>query len=99
MSTSPVNSDDRLGPVAQSFRCAKDEGLLSALSSVPNFPFGDATSHLVDRKSDDHVQPATTLSPEMAGDSGVQRPPMTILPPHGRHIHRPHRNKPRPPHL
>jgi len=79
MSTSSANSDDRLGDVAQSFRCAKDEGLLSALSSVPNFPFGDATSHRVDRKSDDHVQPATTLSPEMAGDSVVKRPRMTII--------------------
>jgi len=99
MSTSSANSDDRLGDVAQSFRCAKDEGLLSALSSVPNFPFGDATSHPVDRKSDDHVQPATTLSPEMAGDSVVKRPRMTIIPPDGRHIHRPHGNKPRPPDL
>src|SRR6267154_5496840 len=99
MSTSSANSDDRLGDVAQSFRCAKDEGLLSALSSVPNFPFGDATSHPVDRKSDDHMQPATTLSPEMAGDSGVKRPRMTIIPPDGRDIHRPHGNKPRPPAL
>jgi len=99
MSTSSANSDDRLGDVAQSFRCAKDEGLLSALSSVPNFPFGDATSHPVDRKSDDHMQPATTLSPEMAGDSGVKRPRMTIIPPDGRDIHRPHGNKPRPPDL
>ena len=99
MSTSSANSDDRLGDVAQSFRCAKDEGLLSALSSVPNFPFGDATSHRVDRKSDDHVQPATTLSPEMAGDSVVKRPRMTIIPPDEHRIHQPHGNKLRPPDL
>ncbi len=34
VSTSPANSDDKLGQVAQSFRCAKDESLLSALPSV-----------------------------------------------------------------
>jgi hypothetical protein len=98
MSTSPVNSDDRLGPVAQSFRCAKDEGLLSALACVPNFPFGDATTHVVDRKSDDHhAQPATTSgSPP---DGGVKQPRVTIIPPNERQIHRPHDNKPRPPDL
>jgi hypothetical protein len=97
MSTSPVNSDDRLGPVAQSLRCAKDEGLLSALSCVPNFPFGDATSHAVDRKSDDHAQDAMTAGP--LPDSGVKRPRMTIIPPDERQIDRRHGNKPRPPDL
>src|SRR5258708_24127321 len=63
MSTSSANSDDRLGDVAQSFRCAKDEGLLSTLSCVPNFPFGDATSHAVERKSHDHAQDAMTAVP------------------------------------
>ena len=97
MSTSPVNSDDRLGPVAQSLRGAKDEGLLSALSCVPDFPFGDATSHAVDRKSDDHAQDAMTAGP--LPDSGVKRPRMTIIPPDERQIHRRHGNKPRPPDL
>ena len=72
MSTSPANSDDRLGQVAQSFRSAKDEGLLSALSSVPDFPFADATRHPVDRKSDDQAQPATTSPLEMTGDGDVE---------------------------
>jgi len=102
MSTSPANADDRLGHLAQSFRCAKDEGLLSALSAVPDFPFGDATSHPVDRKSDDHAQPATILSPPLcspplAGDGGagardVKRS-QTIILPNGRQIAPPNGNK------
>jgi hypothetical protein len=111
MSTSPSNSDDRLGQVAQSFRCRKDEGLLSALSGVANFPFGDATSHAVDRKSDDHAQHAApsglpSYPPPPAGkgrveasDGDVKPPRMTIIPPDGRHIHQPHGNKRRPPDL
>ncbi len=111
MSTSPANSDDRLGQVAQSFRARKDEGLLSALSCVPDFPFGDATTHVVDRESDDHAQPATPSGPPPdppppagkgrveASDSDVKRPRMTIIPPDGRHIHQPHGNKRRPPDL
>ncbi len=109
MSTSPANLDDRLGQVAQSVRCRKDEGLLSALSGVPNFPFGDATTHAVDRKSDDHTQPATPSGPPPyppppagkgrveAGDSDVKRPRMTIIPPDGRR--QPDGNKQRPPDL
>jgi len=111
MSTSPANSDDRLGQVAQSFRCRKDEGLLSALSGVPNFPFGDASTHAVDRKSDDHAQPTTTSEPPPsppppagkgkaeASDSDVKRSRMTIIPPDEHRIHQPHGNKPRPPDL
>src|SRR5215468_6318124 len=113
MSTSPVNSDDRLSQVAQSFRTRKDGGLLSALSCVPNFPFGDATAHAVDRKSDDHAQPpAPSVPPPYphpsppagkgrleASDSAVTQPLVTIIPPDGRPIHQPHRNKPRPPDL
>jgi hypothetical protein len=66
MSTSPANSDDRLGEVAQSFGGRKDEGLLSALSSVPNFPFGDATIHAVDRNIDDHAHDAMTAERQAA---------------------------------
>jgi hypothetical protein len=111
MSTSPVNSDDRLSQAAQSFRCRKDEDLLSALSCVPNFPFGDATAHVVDRKSDDHAQPPAPSGPPPyppplagkgrleASDSAVKRPLVTIIPPDGRPIHQPHGNKPRPPDL
>src|SRR5262249_41064143 len=102
MSTSPVNSDDRLSQVAQSFRCRKDEGLLSALSCVPNFPFGDATARAVDRKSDDHAQPPAPSGPPPyppplggKGDSVVKRPLVTIIPPDGRH--QPDGNKPRKP--
>src|SRR5260370_40596177 len=94
MSTSPANSDDRLSQVAQSFPCAKDEGLLRALSSLPNFPLGDATSHPVGRKSDAPAQPATTLSLEMTGDSDVKRSQTTVcVPPNERQIHQPHGNK------
>jgi YARHG domain len=80
MSTSPANSDDRLSQVAQSFRSRKDEGLLSALSGVPNFPFGDATTHVVDRKSDDLAQAATPSGPPpypppQAGESISFYPP------------------------
>ena len=95
MSTSPVNSDDKLGQVAQSFRCAKDEGLLSALPSVPDSPFADATSRPVDRKSDHQAQPATTLPPEMTGDGDVKRSQTTVcVPPNERQIHRPPRELP-----
>src|SRR5260370_10181824 len=109
MSTSQSNYDDRQGQVAQSVRCRKDEGLLSAVSGVPNFPFGDATTHAVDRKSDDHTQPATPSGPPPyppppagkgrveAGDSDVKRPRMTIIPPDGRR--QPDGNKQRPPDL
>jgi YARHG domain len=111
MSTSPADSDDRLGQAAQSFRARKDEGLLSALSCVPNFPFGDATTHAVDRKSDDHAQPAApsglpSYPPPPAGkgrveagDGDVERPRMTIIPPDGRRIHQPDSDKRRPPDL
>jgi YARHG domain len=108
MSTSPANSDDRLSQVAQSFRCTKDEGLLSALSGVPNFPFGDATTHGVDRKSDDHAQAATPSGPPPypppagkgrveASDSNIKPPRMTIIPPDGHH--QPDGNERRPPDL
>ena len=92
MSTFPANSDDRLGQVAQSFRSAKDEGLLSVLSSVPDLPFADATSHPVDRKSDDQAQPATTSPLEMTGDGDVKRSQTTVrVPPTERQIPRPPR--------
>src|SRR6266849_4105184 len=103
MNTSPANSDDRLGQVALSYGGAKDESLLRALSSVPNFPFGDATSHPVDRKSG-QAQPATTLSPPPyppplavegrvgARDSDVKRS-QTIILPNERQIHQPHGNR------
>jgi YARHG domain len=95
MSTSPTNSEDRLSQAAQSFGYGKDEGLLSALSSVPNFPFADATSHPVDRKSDDQAQPATTAPMEIAGDSDVKRSKTTVcIPPNERQIKRPPRELP-----
>jgi hypothetical protein len=81
MSTFPANSDDKLGQVAQSFRCAKDERLPGALSSIPDFPFAGATSHLVDRRSDDQGQPVTTSRPEMAGDGDVKRSQTTVCVP------------------
>jgi YARHG domain len=116
MSTSPANSDpansdDRLGQVAQSFRGGKDEGLLSALSCVPDFAFGDATTHAVDRKSDDHARSATPAGPRpypppAAGKGGVEvsdrdvkRPRVTIIPPDEDRIRRPDGNRPRPPDL
>jgi YARHG domain len=111
MSTSPANSDDRLGQVAQSFREGKDEGLLSALACVPSFPFGDATTHVVDRKSDDHALSATPAGPPPyppppvgkgrveVSDRDIKRPRVTIIPPDEGRIRRPHGNKPRPPDL
>jgi hypothetical protein len=93
MSTSSANSDDRLGRVAQPLRCTKDEGLLSALSSVPDFAFADATGHPVDRKSDVQAQPATRSSLEMTGDSDVKRCQTTIILPNERQFHQPHGNR------
>jgi len=93
MSTSSANSDDRLGQVDQPLRCAKDEGLLSALSSVPDFAFADATSHPVDRKSDVQERPATGPSLEMTGDTDVKRCQATIILPGERQIHEPHGNR------
>ena len=105
MSTSPTNSDDRLGQVAQPFRCAKDESLLSALSSVPDFPFADATCHPVDRQSDNRAEAATTSGPppyapslaeEGAGDSYVKRSQTIIYVPHKERQRLPRGNE-RPP--
>jgi YARHG domain len=63
MSTSPAHSADKLGQLALSYGGAKDEGLLRALSSIPDFPFVDAIRRPVDRRSDHQVRPATTLLP------------------------------------
>ena len=92
MSTSSANSDDRLGHVAQPLRCTKDEGLLSALSSVPDFAFADATSHPVDRKGDGQAEPATRSSLEMTGDR-VRRSRTTIILPSERQIQQPNGNR------
>src|SRR5262245_17633889 len=93
MSTSSANSDDKLGQVAQPFRCVKDEGLLSALSSVPDFAFADAASRPVDCKSDTQAPPATTSSLEMTGDNDVKRCETTIILPNERQIPRPNGNR------
>src|SRR5215470_6868015 len=61
MSTSPANLDDRSGQ--SSSPCAKDEGLLSALSSVPNFPFADAARRPPDSESSDQAQSVTGSPP------------------------------------
>jgi hypothetical protein len=53
MSTSPTDADDRLDHAAQSFPCAKDQGLLSALASVPDCAFPGGAGHSAGRKRDD----------------------------------------------
>jgi hypothetical protein len=59
MSTSPTNADDRLAHAAQSdhaaqsFPCVKDQGLLSALASVPDCAFPGAAGRSAGRTSDD----------------------------------------------
>src|SRR5262249_11517725 len=76
MSTSSANSDDRVGQVAHLLRCAKDEGLLNALSSAPDFTFADATGHPVDRKSDFQAERATGSTLEgraRAASNGLRR--------------------------
>src|SRR5215467_12085250 len=93
MSTSSANSDDRLGQVAHLLRCAKDEGLLNALSSAPDFTFADATGHPVDRKSDFQAERATGSTLERTGESGVKRPQATIILPSERQIRQSHGNK------
>jgi hypothetical protein len=76
--------------VAQSFRCAEDEGLLSALPSIPDSRFADATSRPIDQKSDHQTQPATTSPPEMTGDGDVKRSQTAVsVSPNERQIHRP----------
>lgn len=65
MSTSPAYSDEKLthaaqsDAAAQSLRCAKDEGLLSALATVPDFTFASGPGHPADRESGDHAPGAT----------------------------------------
>ena len=90
MSTSPTDPDDRLGQAAQSSPCVKDEGLLRALSSVPDVPFADAARRAVDRQSSDQAQSATSSAPPpcphpqagedglVAGDRNVRWPHTTI---------------------
>src|SRR5215471_6218202 len=90
MSTPPTDLDNRLGQAAQSSPCVKDEGLLGALSSVPNFPFADAAGRAVDRQSSDQAQSATSSAPPpcpppqagkiglVAGDRNVRWPHTTV---------------------
>jgi hypothetical protein len=67
---------------------AKDGGLLSALAALPDFPFADATSHLVERKSDDQAQLTATSPPEMTGDSDLKRHRTIVsVPPNEHEIH------------
>lgn len=71
MSISPANSDHRLGdaarldPAAPPVGCARDEGLLSALASVPDFTFANGAAQPADRNSDDRAQLAT-ISPRQS---------------------------------
>jgi YARHG domain len=82
MSTSPAHSADKLGKLTLSYGSAKDESLLHALSSAPDFPFVEASGHSVDREGDDQAQPATTLVPSLspprqAGQSiAIYHPPV-----------------------
>src|SRR5215831_2883940 len=90
MSTSPANSDDRLGHVEPSLGCATEGGLLSALSSVPDFTFPDAASRPVDRERGDEVQPARSPPLERADDRDIERSQTTIrFPPRQHQIHGP----------
>lgn len=90
MSTSPANSDDRLGHVAPSVGCATEGGLLSALSSVPDFTFPDAARCPMGRKGSDEAEPAPTSPLERADDGDVKRSQTTIrIPPDRRQIHGP----------
>jgi hypothetical protein len=100
MSSSPADSDDMLGRADPSLRFAKDGGLLTALSSVPDYSLADPTSHSVDRKSDSPAQPAAASALPLAGEgraapSDVKRsdtivyvPPKRQIPPfdHGDEI-------------
>ncbi len=116
MSTSPANSDGRLGDAAQldhaaqSIRCAKDDGLLSALASVPDFTFADTTSHPARCKRDGQPQlatisPSPPYAPPLAGDGSVGardsdgRRSQTIVynPPAKRQIPPPHHGEEIPP--
>jgi hypothetical protein len=82
MSTSPAHSADKSGQLALSYGGAKDEGLLRALSSIPDFPFVEASGQPADRKSDDQAQPAAILLPPLSpprpaeGSISIYPPPV-----------------------
>ena len=61
--------DERTGARLENAQLEKDGGLLSALASVPDFRFADASNRLVNRENDCQAEPATTSPLERTGDS------------------------------